>query len=69
MLPVHFVSHTDNLVSKTVFLALNEAPKSGRKRINPMKFNAKYERLSKQFCVNENAGYVILSSHTEVRLL
>uniref|UniRef100_A0A0L8GMG0 DUF4371 domain-containing protein n=1 Tax=Octopus bimaculoides TaxID=37653 RepID=A0A0L8GMG0_OCTBM len=67
MLLVHCVIHRESLVSKNMSPVLNEVLKSVIKCVNAIKTNAKCERLFKQFC--ENADYVRLLSHTEVRWL
>ncbi|XP_014774615.2 SCAN domain-containing protein 3-like [Octopus bimaculoides] len=64
MLLVHCVIHRENLISKNMSPILNEVLKSVIKCI---KVNTKCERLFKQFC--ENADYVRLLSHPEVRWL
>ncbi|XP_014779215.1 protein FAM200A-like [Octopus bimaculoides] len=67
MFLVHCVIHRENLVSKNMSPVLNEVLKSVIKCINAIKANVKCESLFKQFC--ENADYVRLLSHTEVRWL
>ena len=69
MLLVHCVIHRHNLVSKKVSPVLNETLNAVIKCINTIKANAKCERLFKQFCKDQNAGYVRLLLHTDVRWL
>ncbi|XP_029635067.1 SCAN domain-containing protein 3-like [Octopus sinensis] len=68
ILLVHCVIHRENLVPKNMSPFRNEVLKSIIKCIIAIKAaNAKCERLFKQFC--ENADYVRLLSHAEVRWL
>jgi len=69
MLLVHCVIHRQNLVSKKVSPVLNETLNAVIKCINTIKANAKCERLFKQFCKDQNADYVRLLLHTDVRWL
>ncbi|GFX89261.1 SCAN domain-containing protein 3 [Trichonephila clavipes] len=69
MILVHCVIHRENLVAKNITPALNELLRSVVKCINYIKANPKCERLFRQFCENENVGYVKLLLHTGVRWL
>ena len=69
MIVVNCVIHRENLVAKNITPVLNEVLRSVIKCINSIKANAKCERLFKQFCENEDADYVRLLLHTEVRWL
>ncbi|KAG7162388.1 SCAN domain-containing protein 3-like 9, partial [Homarus americanus] len=63
------LSNNTNLVSKKVSPVLNETLNAVIKCINTIKANAKCECLFKQFCKDQNADYVRLLLHTDVRWL
>ena len=69
MLLVYCVIHRENLVAKNISPELNTVLKSVMKCINPIKTNAKCERLFKQFCEDNSADHVRLVLHTEIRWL
>ncbi|GFY02696.1 SCAN domain-containing protein 3 [Trichonephila clavipes] len=69
MILVHCVIHRENLAAKNITPVLNEILRSVIKCINYFKANAKCERLFRRLGENENAGYVRLLLHTEVRWL
>ncbi|XP_071036452.1 protein FAM200C-like [Parasteatoda tepidariorum] len=66
---VHCVIRRENLVARNILPVLNEVLHSVIKCINDIKANAKCELLFKLFCEEQNADYVRLLLHTEVRWL
>ena len=57
------------LSDKNITPPLNEVQRSVIKYIDAIKANAKCKPVFKQFCEDENADYVRLLLHTEVRWL
>ena len=70
MLLLHSVIHRYNVVTQKVSLVSNKILNAVIINcINSIQANAKYERLFKQFCKDQNADYVRLLLHTDVRWL
>ena len=69
MLLIHCVIHRQNLVSKKVSPVLNKTLNAVIKCINTIKANVKCECLFQKNCKDQNADYVGLLLHTDVRWL